>query len=99
VQRAVVGVIGEQHRDIPARHRPVEHPTTGELDHVDHAGGHDVQPVPHVALGVGLDGEKSRTSASAYSLNTSARGIAFALGQQRLVGPNAGHEFLVESPG
>jgi hypothetical protein len=52
-----------------------------------------------VALGVGLDGEKSRTSASAYSLNTSARGIAFALGQQRLVGPNAGHEFLVESPG
>src|SRR5271166_6818285 len=69
-----VGQVGQQHGDVPARHRPVEEPAAGEPHHVDDAGGDDVEPVPHVLSHV-LGVAKSRASASAYSLNTSVSGI------------------------
>src|SRR5437660_5358857 len=71
LQRALVGMVGDDNRHIPAGHCPVEQPAAGEPHYVGDIGGHDVEPVPHVGFG----GAMSRANDSEYSLNTSVSGI------------------------
>src|SRR5947209_6474515 len=71
LQRALVGMIGDHNRHIPAGHCPVEQPAAGEAHHVGDIGGHDVEPIPHAGFG----GAISRANDSEYSLNTSVSGI------------------------
>ena len=64
-------MIGDQHGDVPAGHRPVEQPTAGELHHVGDVRGDHIEPVSHTELG----GAMSRANDSEYSLKTSLSGI------------------------
>ena len=71
LQRPLIGMVGDQHRHVPAGHRPVEQPAAGEPHHVGDIRGDDVEPISHAGLG----GAMSRANDSEYSLKTSVSGI------------------------